>query len=840
MLNPGNWRQFIKFLGIQSLSQSGNIANCPFCRKGRIAFYDRFETFKWYHSSCCGVSGSLTDLTSKIKQITHAEADVELSKLLPEYAQRTHTEIKRLSKIKLRRDVAEEIWDSSKTCSSLINSASFSQQLIRASLEFTHLNHWHQDNLDNFIRVVQPINIQNYLRKLHHSERRDFEIGKSKDMVFLIRGFSVPNYLSSLLLITYTGKGVYDYRTFYVDTDERDCGFFINPKTAVDNKNIVVTTNINWFMRSCFWHANYTGNSSPIALALDSAEDKTLSIQMLKSRSTILWEPEIKPKTIRAASRLGCFISHFGRDNGSLSMDQLKLLSPYSLFKGLQVKSMTWESALIDFARQRSPQELTELIISSELTPSQIELVRPHLPRELKYHLEEVDIDACPSIQITLPKGLLEQTPNGWVLYQRGIPERITTHSWRISRVFMEDVQKYEIQIYDGTKWQSFIIPSKQFEADPRRHLFDMTADNGMIPFSVIDRHKSNISHYAKILHTPLHEKASTTALGFDIDNQRIQTNKILIQKNPVEMLPVPAASSEMFFAQADGGLPSTAALMKIIKHTPTFNLISALVLQASNYLNGKKPHLVSFGSMLLPFVVKTLENLDTLDSKYWPCDMSQLINPKHPNKLINSLQESRGVWVSLSKKWTYWAAGVRPTYLIGHKPHNALALDKREMQRAFSQVLYYFLKNQQDNSENKDQEQLKLAWRTTATLSGINRVRIPDGLRVVSPCDAMIYWLKKAILSGHVDLRRRNRGFKNAVIYTNKEITFSRERINEFIVSNKFPRWDMSHITQGIINHPHFVRLSMIGSQQTITLKSDVLNIPQLIQQHWSERKSG
>jgi hypothetical protein len=155
--------------------------------------------------------------------------------------------------------------------------------------------------------------------------------------------------------------------------------------------------------------------------------------------------------------RVMSFPSHSlrtGADQGQFRLRCLQQLLPKKLAHGLSTRCAV-ASHIATCAQQTTPQELTDTIKAAQLTEAELQAVQAALPDAFRPYFQGGTYDACPPVQVVVGRGLVEQTPKGWVLIQRGRRELICSKSWRVRHTVLTGAAKPHcvIEIFENGRW---------------------------------------------------------------------------------------------------------------------------------------------------------------------------------------------------------------------------------------------------------------------------------------------------------------------------------------------------------------------------------------------------
>lgn len=234
------------------------------------------------------------------------------------------------------------------TLSKAVNSNGLHNLLEAIGLDFNHLNGWHADNLDQQFKFISRDTLLSLLRAMKMSTDKSALPPTEQATCFIVsRNFFVPGHFAGLTLFSakkVMGKWKLQHTLLLADKSQNNPGYLIHPGVAVSGKSIVLVPDLKWFLRSSFWICNRGDKPSPFVTYFDAADLKTLSTQMLQQRELIIWTPSLTAKTLRAASRLNCLITHLGVADGRFNRQSLNRLNARLAVESLRGPDLTLAS----------------------------------------------------------------------------------------------------------------------------------------------------------------------------------------------------------------------------------------------------------------------------------------------------------------------------------------------------------------------------------------------------------------------------------------------------------------------------------------------------------------
>jgi hypothetical protein len=811
-------------LGIRNLSVLGTVATCPFCNQDRIVFHQHAHSGYRYSASCCKLSGSIVELVSTLKKLDPVRA----SQLLTDWG---FGQLANPEPEPNYREL-ETVWQAGISISDMLIDRSGQVQMIKSSGHVTRSNIYNHPGLSGQLRAIRLGTLRSLVR--HQClQIKSLDLPESA-YLFMMPGYSYPGYLCSLVFMHYTRPGQYRLVSLKLNQDSDDLGVVCHLDASQSGEPMVLCRDPGWYIRTVLWHADNCQTSGPIGLLLDHPAGRSLTCTTLRYRPSVIWTPELDGQSIRHAIRHQSQLTRFGHTASGPDGRVLKQLNPGNLYADLSKRSTDWRQHLKDLSSKPKALELIRVSQDARLTKHEIHEIG--LEPGIRDLLESETPDGFRNLQVQVSNGILEQTPEGWMLYRGGTAQRISSYSWRISRVLDGPEPCYEVQVYDRDGWVSFQVPVLRFEATPYRYLTHLTARAGMMPFSAVSRYQGSAIHYAKLFHAPSRQTGSIQRLlGLDPDTGLLQASRVSVKKDPARI--VVHAGQQIgqsnFMPRADDRLPDSRKLSGLIGSRFTSNILNGAVLQAVGLMTGTVIPSVVVDPHKVPACRLVLDGLGILNSPVWPFCLKLLSGTDKRKGLVAALRGRDGVWVTAGSRIASWASCVRPVWRIGGRPAGELDLCPETLQRTFVQLYYRTVKQLGNSISMANTAALSAAWRDLiesvypeSSRPEPNRI---DGL--MGPSAGLSFWVRDAVLNGKLKIRyRRKTIWRRDFLYvSNQHVTFTREVINDQLSEYGLPRLDTGRLMEVIQRDPDFVKYDNLQNKTLLTFRASWLDVQYL-----------
>jgi hypothetical protein len=800
-------RQVCEQLDISGLAEDIRSANCPFCERAnrRMLFYSDAIYGFWYCCPFCNRCGSLVDLLRYRGQLSTKQAQDIIAQYLEE---KVFTKFQARQKYYEDRDSQlAEVWKSCQPLANLAATKSFQVQLTHGCQEFLNQSD-HILGLDEFIRACTANRLATLLKTLPAGDRRFFS---SKDqqqpepLWFVTRTFRLPGLLGGLLFFRYVSAGVLEHHLISVDPD-CEPGIAIHPATAVNNRDLVLISDLHWFFTATLWQSTNSPQSSAVALYFDQSKSKTNNVQMLVTRRNVVWGPADNSLHLRMAAKLNCPISTFGGDRGKLSSKGRKILRSARLFQDLQERSVLWQEVLAKITERDSLPEIQQVVKQCELNFDVLRAVELNLERPLHFPIEQLAPDHCPLIQLELRNDIVEQTPSGWYCISAGKRYTITNRSWRIVNTIDLDTI---IEVYQEQAWRQFTVSTKSLQRNASRAIADAMIAAGSAPLLVEHGWQKSILFLAYQFNPPpiSQRTAPPRTAGFDSVGNQLVCNRLAIKTQPAEIELGQITSREFsLFPAADGAQPSRKKVADSIGHFATFQTLSAIASQAARYLLGLTPLSVTFGRHTLPAVSSILSQLQMLDkATKWPCRL--FFDCSNKDKLPRAVQNTeRGIWLDTNEPQRQWLAATRPVFHISDRSFAVLDLGEREFQRLATQLIFRTLLAVEAGL-SIDGPAIEMAWRQLVALTESKITTIPAVKRPLDAMNSIVYWTQQAINLGALSIaQQRFQNPKPDVVYKSYDVvSIPLQNLNTLFKDFGLARWDLSKLLPKLALSPYY-----------------------------------
>lgn len=818
LISPQKFRNVIELeLGLRGVNANASSATCPLCRTGLI----RFDESNYY-TTCCRVSGSLAELSRKLKQYNQYEADKIQAKSLAnpdDMAIIKAQDNRRLELLKL--------WKAARTIGPASNLNAVQHQFRLGSLEYTNLRTWHWYNLDEQIRILLPVDIKLWCDKAATADKKALAKFKRDAPIFVMRGHSFPGQLSSIALLQYSNLGVSNIELVTL-VDGSEPGYFGHPNILCSGSPLVLTRDINMYMRTLFWQTNQCDADNQLVLGLDQdglfSERKTMFIK----REVITWGADFTGPQLKHCYDIGAKLTTFATSEGVLTKRGMASLDAYSLFKSLQRRAVSCQSYLGEIVRQKTPDAAVEALAQSGILFADIESMASAIPQEVVNKLQSVHQDDCPCVQAFIKQGTLEQRSNGWQLVKPRSTEQICTHAFRIDRLITSPKPRVVVEVYYDDAWVQLEVCHREFLANAFKTVQEAALTKGLGFFS-FDRSYAKYSADWCVRLNPIQPMPTVKhSIGVDLTRRELCTNGLLITQCPVSIREINASdfAGGKCLSMADNVMPDMETVTAVCNHQPTFIVLSGIAVQLLRYINGVQPYVFGCGYRMAPFVKSIFEMLDLTGDGIWPCNLSHLDRPtvKLHMKAINEDSNS-GYWMTMMPMLSYWISGMRSVCELGHQVVKPLPLREKQMHRLMARLLYESMRtNEKSGPIACEVVSVDAAWKLIIdALNTIHNRAYAAKYEILKPIhtiDSVAYWLKTAVNCGMATVARRSTNKQGAdILIRNEQVTFRRELLSKVITKHQFMPWPLSDVTTRLVCGSGFINFEEGRGDVKLTL---------------------
>jgi len=684
-----------------------------------------------------------------------------------------------------------ELWNAAKPVNSL--TSVMSKLLDVLGLKYTS-QPWNNRGIDQLMRVIP------------FSQCSALQLGKAgaDTPVLLFRGYSYPGLLSSLITAVPRAKTVLELKVHTVDTD---AGIVAHPESIRFNTPLVLTDSPLDFIRAAFHQLISVSGKCEMGLFVSSGSAVTTGNAIAQTRKCVLWTSSIGGSTIDYARRFDAPVSSLGLSEGPAKLSFIGSLPRTKLFAYLDASAKPWTEAVATSPKLNSGELLTTLA-HVKLEPSELSLLKSHLPPYVLRELTVDEIEHCPFLQVPLNRMTLEQTTSGWVLqHSNGDREQITNYSFRIVRVVRSGKRlEYQIDIFSVGRWRTFFIPTKKLDKSPFKALNEVTTKAGMIPFTGIPKYSACSPMWAQQLNNVLSATASTHELGVSLTQGVLNANQITVAADgQLGTTGVPTDSK--FLSQADRALPDVTSVNAILSSRVNYDVLNALAVQAICYLTGRLPFAVTYGSQAWSTISTVLSRLEVLN-QYWPCSFNEIVvQNASGTRIAKAIDDAAGAWLIAGQQWTNWIALRRKTIHLGNAYSGYIDIPERQLQRTLVQLISGAMSYRSGaGRETGPYHCLQHGW--TELLRGLKMTsRLPKPKPILTTADAVSYWLQTGVAQGYLSVHNRKPAkYPQAVVVTDDGVRFLRDDISAVIEKSGLPAVNTVQIVSDMISHPQFV----------------------------------
>lgn len=795
------------------------------CQQGRLVFYsDLVAGGKRFATTCCNKSGDILQLIQDVKRLPRATADSFFQKYWPEGYTEYADSRRALKTYEQNAKAIETVWNDSLTLTNAVNSDNFSHFLRTLQSDFDHLQMWHDQNIDLQFRYITKAGITASLRESGINVRGLLPTDKAANSFLITRGFFVPGHLASLTLFYMSPSDKQLNKVqLLADPESQNPGYLIHPKAAMSHEGVVYIPDHRWFLRASLWQANSSRSVSPLCTSFNEVGAKTLSAQMLQPREVTFWQPKLTARTLKAAERLSATVSHYGADGNRIHGKVFKQLNPNSLFKSLTQNSRSWQSSIEHSARHTPRQELVQLILEAELSPSAISELGNSLEEVVCTALQERELDRIPANVVSGTFGVVEQTPKGWYVTHRGQTEQVCSIPWKIVG---SDADSYEVDFYTGSGWVSAIVEKKSLIRRTAETLADACLELDLPPFTVAPKWRTSILHIGMQLNPMDPVELSREPLGIDLKNYCVRFSSCEVSTATGEITRKPSKLPRKLLPEGDGEMPAAKAVQAILNHKPTCSIISAMVLQLMRQAFGGQEIAIGFGGQYVLQTTQLFEEMGVTsnepDSLFKIASDGQQLTPK---QVKSKMSGDDPIWAAAPLRAINWLAGTRPTVHLGDHCRPGVPANSVNLQRSLIQVL-----SKSVNLLNQNRpifRAIQEAWIELAEKVGCRAIPEPTVPKLVRPIDAFAYWVNIAIRSNQFALRTgRPKKPNTETIYQHyKDVIVSRQLVSGMIKDAGFPAWEMTRLISSFVSCEEFVEHKRIGGVEMTSFKNSLLD---------------